>query len=325
MQHQTQIQVAQSKNYVELFEETISLISKYKIFWFFGLLAAISSSSLSGRSLVNLIPITMWNDFSYKHLSSLILLDIPSDRWAIWFAWTGLPSFFITGFAIILWLMHLSAQGGLIRVTLHAKAGQLISARRILKLCLSTGWRLVLLNLILYGIFYVTIWLGTFWFDPSLYSTPETEWQFIQKYEGWPHNVLGSVFWLLIPLNIGANVIYPFAKRSIILSKSALFPGLRYTISLLYHNFFQVVGLFFLLSILSYAVVGLTVVVRWNHDLLVSLSSIQDFLNHPATLVVLQILTLLVQGAFAVTVSVFGTLVYLGYEYRYQLRDKATI
>jgi len=310
----------------QLLFEAFEAVKFHKIFWLLGMISVLTSESRSGKEVLHRI--LYWNGSPFSFLSSLRLSDTPSEKLSEWLGGAGFVPAIAISIMVIAWLLQLILQAGIIQAAVVVRQKNALAITRIIRFSVMNGWRIILLNLVLFGGFYVIYLLLGFIFSHLSFLSFEARGEFERQYRSSHYQVLGVLlWWLLVPLNFVITlVVYPFAKRSVVLNKGNLRSALYYTVFIIRYNLFELGKLFFIGTVLGLGLAGtlegLTNIVPalkvlWPEQIRYLGTIVTQVSENEVFLGVMRGLSILVGGYLAAIVSVFGTYVYLECEKRY--------
>lgn len=240
-----------------IFDTAWLFITQYKFLYLLGFITIVGSNSVGGSQLLQLFQQYLFQQYErnlYILEPAFILPDVPAIQWLSYFDNTASTLYLGILVLIVLWITHFIANAGLISTVIKLNYNESFSFLNILGTSIQKGGRLLLLNLLLFGLFYVIILLviaETLTDSTRLFSQILTT---------------SCVSCILIPLIFVAWGIYPFAMRSMIYYDHSPVASIRHSFNLILHNLSRLAStfllVFFIILILGPAFQGFALLIN---------------------------------------------------------------
>jgi hypothetical protein len=232
-----------SVDYISIFARSWQFVRRNRLLWLLGFVAAFGAASLSGRDFnaVN-------RDFSNDFLFVPATFDVPPVGWLRQFDFsTWLPGL-VAGMLVVARILHFAAQASTIKIVASFEERQAITLKAALVAGSQSWWRLLAVNLLLFGGFYAILLLGLTYYN-SMFATGPAKY-LSQWY--WNHQIMDAggqysvqqIFTCtLLPINILALFIYPFLQTAMVIEGGRSWSRLRTGWRVFWRNFGRLVPL----------------------------------------------------------------------------------
>jgi hypothetical protein len=243
------------------------LVKQNRLLWLLGLVSFLGTTSRSGSDfeLVH----RLW---FYKSLYNPMLPDVP-ESWLQFLSDGTLLKWMKLALAVVLWFAHFVSQAGLIKAAARLEERKTITLRQVLANGVSLGRRVLALNLLLFGFFYLLVLVRVVLAGSE---DPHNAMRFFDA-NYWNRQLMGNSGVLLVgseqiaccallPLNILVMCIYPFAQRAIVLQEHSVLGSVRHGWRVLRQNALRLLPIAVLVILISYlahfVIVGLALILE---------------------------------------------------------------
>jgi hypothetical protein len=232
-----------SVDYISIFVRSWQFVRRNRLLWLLGFVAAFGATSLSGRDF-NAINRDFSNDFLFVPAT----FDVPPIGWLRQFDFSAWLPGLVAGLLVVAWLFHFAAQASMIKIVAGREEQQPITVRTALISGSKSWWRLLTVNLLLFGGFYALLLFGLTYYE-SMFATGPAKY-LSQWY--WNHQIMDAggqysvqqVFGCtVLPINLLALFLYPFLQAAMILEDGGSWSRLRTGWRVFWRNFGRLVPL----------------------------------------------------------------------------------
>ena len=223
----------QKIEFEKIFDTAWRFIKQYRFLYLFGFISAIGSTSTNGPRLSQLLQRYDSGIFALWEIPTIP--DIPVVQWLPYFDDNKLMLYSSILIVVILWTTHFIADAGLIFATAELHNDKTPEIRNTVMRSFGKGFRLLFLNLLLFGGFYVILFLVV-----EEVITGKSRF-FVETF------TTSSIGCVLLPLALMSWGIYPFATRSMVYCDNGIFASIRHSFHLIIQNLVRLVPVFIFL------------------------------------------------------------------------------